>query len=142
MPAFPLQPILPPARRVTLNVLPVPKPRMTRRDVWLSPPRAPVARYRMFCDELRAEVARLGFELPEGGASLRFDLPMPASWSRRKRAEMMGRPHQQRPDLSNIVKAFEDGLLAEDCRIWHYAGLEKRWGETGAIHVVIGEPPE
>ena len=44
-----------------------------------------------------------------------FYMPMPASWSARKRQEMSGKPHISRPDFSNMLKFMED--LAVDVRI-------------------------
>jgi Holliday junction resolvase RusA-like endonuclease len=32
------------------------------------------------------------------------------SWSKKKRAEFLHRPHTQRPDLDNLAKAIKDGL--------------------------------
>jgi Holliday junction resolvase RusA-like endonuclease len=110
-------------------ITPVPKPRMTRSDRWKQ--RDCVLRYRAFCDEVRA----CGVKLPVSGADVRFILPMPASWAKKKRAEMDGKPHQQKPDLSNLIKALEDALYVDDAAIWHYATLCKIWGQTGAIEV-------
>ncbi len=68
-----------------------------------------------------------------------FYMPMPKSWSKKKKAEMVGRCHQQRPDLSNLVKAAEDaaryGKKKGDQTIWHYGGLMKVWAEEGSIEV-------
>lgn len=78
---------------------PVPKPRMTQRDAWKKRP--VVVKYHAFCDEMRAN----HFTLPESGAHLTFVIPMPKSWSKKKRIEMNGKPHQQRPDVDNLIKA-------------------------------------
>lgn len=77
-------------------ITPVGKPRMTRADKWKQRP--PVMRYRMFCDEARLH----GIRVPENGAHITFVLPMPKSWSKKKRAAMDGQPHQQKPDLDNL----------------------------------------
>jgi Holliday junction resolvase RusA-like endonuclease len=46
---------------------------------------------------------------------------MPASWPRKKREAMNGKPHIQKPDLSNVQKAIEDGLnriaYDDDCQV-------------------------
>jgi Holliday junction resolvase RusA-like endonuclease len=111
-------------------VSPVAKPRMTQRDTWKKRP--VVMRYRAFCDKVRAA----GVKLPEAGANLTFCLPMPKSWSKKKRVKMNGQPHQSRPDISNLLKALEDALFSEDSHIWHYGELKKVWAEEGMI--IIG----
>jgi hypothetical protein len=85
-------------------------------------------RYRAFCDECR----RLGVTL-EPGDHVLFVLPMPPSWSARKRAAHKGQPHTDRPDLSNLLKAAEDAVLPEDKGMWNYGSLTKLWGHEGAI---------
>jgi hypothetical protein len=74
-------------------ITPVPKPRQTRQDRWKKRPS--VVRYRDFADECR----RLGIHVPESGCTVRFGLPMPKSWSKKKRQGMNGRAHQQTPDV-------------------------------------------
>lgn len=122
---------------VALLVTPEPKPRMSQRDKWLSPPRPCVAAYRLYCDRLRGLAEREGFRLPDAGLSLVFYLPMPPSWPKKKRATMDGAPHQQKPDLDNLLKAFSDALRPDDSGIWRLDSLEKRWSETGRIHVSV-----
>lgn len=121
--------------RITLPVVPVPKPRMTQADKWKKRPA--VLRYRDFCDQLRAAAEDLGFTVPEAGMGLSFRIPMPDSWSKKKRAAMEGTPHQQRPDVDNLVKAVLDALLPEDSRVWHLSGIEKRWAAVGCIDVFV-----
>jgi len=111
------------------KITPVPKPRMTRRDKWLNPPRPGVAKYRFFKDLVR--IHRV--ELNTHGASVCFVMPMPASWSKIKQARMLAKPHTVRPDLSNLLKALEDALFTEDSHIWHYGELSKIWGIKGEI---------
>ena len=111
----------------TYKIKPVPKPRMTQSDKWKQRPC--VIRYRQFCDEVRSA----GVELPESGAVVSFILPMPKSWSKKKRAKFNGTAHQTKPDLDNLLKALSDAIHDEDCRIWHYGEIKKCWGETGYI---------
>ena len=113
------------------NITPVPKPRMTRRDVWLHPPRPAVKRYREFADQCR--IARL--TLPDADAHVLFVLPMPESWSTKKKGQMDGTPHQAKPDLSNLLKALEDAVHPHDERIWRYGSIRKIWGRYGRIEI-------
>lgn len=111
-----------------LNVVPVPKPRQTRSDKWKKRPC--VMRYRAFADAVRDG----GLHLPVSGATVKFYLPMPTSWSKKRREEMRGRPHQQRSDLDNLVKSLMDALFADDCRVWDIH-VQKFWAEDGRIEI-------
>ena len=110
------------------HITPVPKPRMTRRDKWLKHPRAPVAQYRRFCEEVRAAKVRLA----PSGCRVTFFLPMPESWSARKRRVTRGMPHMVRPDLDNLTKALLDALYENDAIVYSIS-LAKFWEEEGKI---------
>lgn len=117
------------------NITPLGKPRMTRADKWKKRPE--VLRYRAFCDEVRLKKVTL----PESGYHVIFVLPMPPSWSKKKRALMDGKPHQQKPDKDNLEKALLDALFGEDSHIWD-GRVTKIWGETGKMIIREGEPCE
>ena len=57
----------------------------------------------------------------------------PASWSSKKRAVFLGKPHVQRPDLDNCVKAISDALnriaWADDGQVAEVMA-RKAWGEV------------
>ena len=112
-----------------LLIEPVPKPRMTRRDKWSERPC--VVRYYQFKDELNLLWGNREIFQP---CHLIFHLPMPDSWSKKKKAEMLGRPHQQKPDIDNLIKAFFDCLLVEDSHIYDVRGT-KYWSDAGSIEV-------
>lgn len=101
---------------------------MTQRDKWAKRPA--VLRYRDFCDQVRAA----GAAVPESGAHITFHLAMPASWSKRKRAEMEGQPHQQKPDVDNLAKALLDACLEEDQGVWDMR-VTKVWAVSGGIEI-------
>jgi len=109
-------------------VTPMAKPRMTRSDKWKQ--RECVLRYRAYKDQLRLRQ----IQVPEGGVRITFVLPMPASWSKKKRAEMMLQPHQQTPDVDNLHKGLLDALFVDDCKVWDH-WITKIWGESGAIQI-------
>jgi Holliday junction resolvase RusA-like endonuclease len=110
------------------GITPVSKPRQTQADRWKKRPA--VIRYRAFADELRLKYPH---EMPLN-VHLTFHMPMPKSWSKRKRAEMVGKPHQQKPDLDNLQKAVWDALLEEDSIVWRCVA-EKYWGVEGSIEI-------
>ena len=113
---------------VTYEITPVAKPRMTRKDKWLKPPRACVAKYWRFCDAVKAHRV----DLPKKGATVTFILPMPPSWSKTKRLYMCGSPHEQTPDLDNLMKALGDSVYGQD-KIISDIRIIKIWGTRGAI---------
>jgi Holliday junction resolvase RusA-like endonuclease len=120
-----------PARMRRYQIVPVPKPRMTQRDKWQMRPA--VLRYRAFCDQVRA----LGVELRPTGDRVIFILPMPPSWPKKKRAQMLGKPHQGKPDCDNIFKSLGDAIFADDSHLYHFEPL-KFWGEAGEIIIERG----
>jgi Holliday junction resolvase RusA-like endonuclease len=118
-----------PDYQITVRINPCAKPRQTRSDVWKKRPI--VLKYRKFADDLRAEFNRKRVEISDC-LECQFIIQMPKSWSKKKRAEMMGKPHQQRPDLDNLEKAVQDALCKEDSHI-HKHKTSKVWGLEGSI---------
>ena len=114
---------------ITMTINPMAKPRMTRRDKWAHRP--VVDRYFAFCEELRL---RWGNNKVPEAIDIAFTIPMPDSWSKKKREEMQGKPHQQRPDLDNYIKSYQDALLVEDGYI-HHIIAHKTWDILGSITV-------
>lgn len=142
--------------KFTLCVTPQTHVRATQRDsVFFRIPREKLRpeglkrllrleKYNQYKVELLAESRRVRFSLPPEGASVIFFVPVPKSWSKKKKKQYHGKLHQAKPDLSNLLKAFEDAICTEDKYIAHYAGLSKRWVdfETGWIDIVVSEPTE
>ena len=123
-------------RRLVLPIAPKPKPRMTAADRWKRRP--VVLDYWTWCEDVRALWAALRFPpFPEAGASIHFRVPMPVSWSKRKRAAMAGEPHRQTPDLDNMLKALLDALHVEDKAIYHLSGLTKTWSSNEGFIVIL-----
>lgn len=114
---------------IELDVVPISAPRQTRRDIWRPSPH--VIRYRAFRDQVRAQLRRRLNQFPTS-IDLTFVVPMPASWSRKKHGAMLGRPHQQKPDIDNLVKALLDSAMDEDESVWQ-VHARKIWGVKGSI---------
>ena len=120
---------------VTITCAPFPKPRMTAADRWKRRP--VVLRYWEWCARVREACERRGFLLPSSGLRILFAVPMPESWSKKKRSQMNGQPHQQRPDVDNYVKAVFDALSEDDSHIWQFSA-EKRWTDgLGSIQLEV-----
>lgn len=101
-------------------------------------------KYNQYKVDILAEAKKKGFVLPPEGAHITFFIPCPKSWTKKKKKQYHGKLHQSKPDLTNFLKAFEDGLCAEDKFIAHYGELCKRWVdfESGWIEITIAPPTE
>ena len=115
---------------ITLNINPVAKPRMTQRDKWKK--RAVTEKYWKYKDELKM-LCFLCRWVPKDELEVTFVIPMPKSWSERKKRKSDGMPHKSRPDLDNLVKGFKDALMIEDSNVHTYHKMKKLWGTTGKI---------
>jgi Holliday junction resolvase RusA-like endonuclease len=110
------------------NIDPVAKPRMTQSDKWKKRPAT--SKYWAFCDQcLEQQVF-----IPLSGSMVYFIIPMPESWSKKKKEQMNDRPHQQKPDIDNLLKAVLDAIYLDDQKVWD-VHVKKRWGYEGAIYV-------
>lgn len=117
---------------------PAAKPRMVRSDKWKK--RSATDRYWAFKDQLILQANLSGLQsLPDSIEMLTFVVPMPDSWSEKKKALNDKTPHKQRPDLDNMLKALQDCLCKEDNYIWCIGRLTKVWGRTGKILIGIND---
>ena len=114
---------------------PIGKPRQTQSDRWKKRPC--VMRYRAWADGLRAKAGKAGDPIRLDFAAF---IPMPKSWAKKKKREMCGALHRQKPDIDNIAKAISDALLCEDKGIAMGKQI-KYWCEQGeeGIHVWLYE---
>ena len=115
---------------------PFPKPRMTigdrrRKGKKLRPA---VERYWANAEELKLRISsmkvELGFTL-----SIIFIFKMPDSWGPKKRERKLWTYHDEKPDLSNVIKAYEDALYKDDKEIHTYKNIHKLWGNENLIVV-------
>lgn len=122
------------------DVNPCPAPRMTRSDKWKVNPnhsnpekrqREPVRKYFSFRDAIRLQANLMNFVMqPELDAL--FLVPMPDSWTKKKKEEMNYKPCQSKPDLDNLTKALKDALCKEDNFVYKES-TEKLWSYYGAV---------
>lgn len=111
------------------TIRPVPKPRMTISDKWKKRPA--VVKYWEYKDELARQVKNLEYKLTDT-LIIDFYLSMPKSWSNKKKTEMIGKYHNQKPDLDNLIKAFCDSMTDEDKTI-HTIISSKYWSDEDKI---------
>lgn len=105
------------------------KPRMTQADSWKKRPI--VLKYWEYKDKIRFWARENNFRLGNEICVI-FYIPMPKSWSVKKKAKMLYTPHQQRPDVDNLIKGLMDALLDEDSHI-HTVCAKKIWYTEGSI---------
>jgi len=115
------------------DIVPMGAPRMTRADAWRK--RAIVLRYFAFRDELNLKANLSGYVLGDM-LNIKFYLPFPPSYTKKKKDTLEGMPHQLKPDNDNLVKAFMDGLKSEDCTVWCVFS-RKYWSSRPRIVVTI-----
>lgn len=104
-----------------------------------------IKKYFDYKRSLKEEADKQGLKFPEAGAWIRFYLPMPKSWSKKKRNKNCYELHTSKPDADNIFKALADSLFKQDQGISDYR-VSKFWYdgsgyieiETGSLQPAIG----
>ena len=114
-----------------LNVAPCSKPRMTQRDRWKK--RQCVLDFFAFRDRIKQEIKDKDALSNWDELVVIFLVPMPKSWSKKKKALMAGQPMQQRPDLDNYLKGLFDATHEEDATIWKVTASKIWTSEAGKI---------
>lgn len=137
-------------KKILLNITPQTHVRATQGDsIFFRIPREKLRpaglsrlkrleKYNQYKVDLGALAKSKGFVMSPVGASITFFVPVPPSWSKKKKKLYHGTFHQSKPDLDNLLKAFMDSLMAEDKQIAHLE-LSKRWVdfESGWIEVTF-----
>lgn len=73
--------------------------------------------------------------MPPNELSIQFFIPVPDSWSNKKKLEMHNEPHQQKPDIDNLVKGFLDAFLVDDSSVWRVDSAKLWTANAGEIRV-------
>ena len=114
---------------------------MTKADRWRKRPS--VLKFFAFRDAVRQykeskvvlQSAYHAHHLEFESFEIEFHVPMPKSWSKKKKGYMNGSAHQQRPDLDNYLKAWKDSVYEEDAIVWRVKA-SKLWTD-GTGHIVV-----
>ena len=88
-------------------------------------------KYNDYKSSLYEEAKKKHFEIPPAGLVVTFYMPLPKSWTKKKRKLYHGYLCQSRPDIDNLIKSFFDSLLQEDKHIASVTAT-KRW--TDSVH--------
>ena len=117
------------------DIEPQTKPRMVRSDKYKK--RECVQRYWAYKDTLILLAKSMNFpEIKDRINLLEFYISMPVSWSKKKKEKYIGKYHQQKPDIDNLLKGFQDALLKEDKQIADVL-VRKYWSDKGFIKVIV-----
>ena len=111
------------------NIKPIGKPRMTQRDKWAK--RDCVNNYYQYKDILTSEALKQKYTLGNN-VEILFQLPFPNYWSKKKKKEMVNKPHQIKPDIDNLIKSVLDSLSNNDQTVFKVFAV-KSWAEKGKI---------
>lgn len=114
-------------KRYPISPFPKPRPRRSSRHGKIHTYTPPA--YKKF----KADCQRLLMSCTETPVFV-FWIPMPPSWSKKKKREMFGTPHRQTPDLDNLEKAVLDAIFSDDSKVWAMLAY-KYWGYDGAIDI-------
>lgn len=107
---------------------------MTQSDRWKK--RSCTDRYWQYKDALSSLLK--AEDLPPSYHVI-FVVPMPQSWSNKKRKAMLYQPHEQKPDKDNFEKGFLDALFTDDSTVWD-GRATKIWGYEGSIIILPIQP--
>lgn len=115
---------------VSFDITPIGYKRMTRFSKF----NPEMQSYYVYKGMVGALAIQKRFKLPDQFQVV-FIVPMAPSWSKAKRELMEGRPHQQKPDVDNLLKALLDALRpGADQTIWDVSA-RKLWGNKGSISI-------
>lgn len=114
---------------VVIDILPMPAPRMVRSDKWAKRP--VVTKYFAWRDEFVMKCNVKRWELSPH-LDVTFNVEMPSGWSEKKKKLFDGSPHQQRPDLDNMVKSVCDAFGKDDGFVYSLRAT-KLWARIGSI---------
>lgn len=123
-------------RTVTLHVMPHTYVRATRKSIHTEKMKG----YHKWRDKVWALMLDEGMRPPLvkyiDELRVTFHIAMPRSWSQKKKDAKAGQPHQQKPDLDNLVKALMDvfGRHGGDEHIWKIEAT-KLWCPSGKIDI-------
>ena len=111
---------------------PVTAPRQSQSSRWKPTPH--IQRYRCYRDELRIRCNAAKFTLSDQ-IEMIFYLPMPKSWSKRRKLQMDNQPAKSNSkDIDNLAKAVMDALLPQDRHVWRIVA-SKFWAYSGGVHI-------
>jgi len=71
-----------------------------------------------------------------------FHMPMPKTWSHKRKKQQLGKPMTSKPDVDNLMKWILDvlnGIAYQDDRYVTSGYFQKMWGYEGKVQVFLQE---
>lgn len=95
-------------------------------------------KYNQYKADLFEASREVKFIMPESNSWVQFYVPVPRSWTKKKKDAHHMEPHQSKPDNDNLIKAMKDAIMKEDKKVWDYR-ITKRWVnlEEGYIKIIV-----
>ncbi|MCM3141695.1 RusA family crossover junction endodeoxyribonuclease [Brevibacillus sp. MER 51] len=99
------------ASKFIFNVSPMGAVRTTQRQKWVDPRAKKYYAYKQEIAGSAASQSTVGQPTPSPLAlKMVFVMPIPESWSKKKRWDALNKAHMTKPDLDNLIKGCTDAL--------------------------------
>lgn len=125
--------------QIVIDVKPIGCVRMTQRGKWVNTYAIRYLNYKRYIKNKLLEQCKEPFE----GAvrvDVTFIMPVPDSWSEKKKREHIGLPVTVKSDIDNLVKGLLDsanGIIWKDDRYVTDLAARKRYGYDGQILINV-----
>lgn len=131
--------------RFKIDITPMGAVRMTTRGKFV---KKNAKKYLQYKEAIRWTIKQQFKGKPIDGAvgvTVWFYMPMPETWSKKKKAEMVNRYHTKKPDIDNLIKGLFDALnnliWVDDNRVVDMT-VFKVYGEKPGIEIEVEEVEE
>jgi len=124
-----------------ISIVPMGAVRITRRGIHVD---KYMKRYLSYKQEISLRMKAMGFEPVESMliVKIRFYMPVPKSYSKKKRESLLGQPHGKKPDSDNLIKSVFDAansvLWKDDAQVFRVEA-EKIYSEQPGIDFEVIE---
>lgn len=125
--------------RILIN--PMGAVRMTQKGKWKN---ARAQRYLDYKNEIGWQLKKHYKEptLTAIGVKIKFYMPIPESWSNKKKCEHTGKPHIKKPDIDNLIKGIFDsanGIVWQDDKQVVACEATKEYGDWSGFEIEVKE---
>ena len=101
-----------------------------------------ILKYFEYKRKLKIEANKVGLHsFPLQNIWIKFFIPMPKSWSKKKKNQHCFELHSVRPDIDNYSKGLFDSLLKEDNFISDFRASKFWYDGPGHIEIEVGSLP-
>lgn len=118
---------------IIINIPPCPKPRMTRRDKWSNTRTKQASKYFKWKDLFVLLCKQNDFAPTNTLPNIRFEFEPAKSASKARRAYLIGKPHEFKPDIDNCLKSILDSIFNNDQKVHQIGTMNKVWAEKSRI---------